>query len=115
MWYSTKENKTLSNFENHSNYNCTVTTDSGDQYKVFANWIHNQQLDHWSGWQCNAGMTRLYIDKNGNVYSGECRNDMMGNVFDNTFEINFQPTTCKRSRCTGCTDDLAVKKQKSPI
>jgi len=111
MWYFTRENKTLSSFENHSNYNCTITTDSGKQYNVFANWIHNQQLDNWQGWQCNAGLTRLYIDKNGDVYSGECCNDHLGNVFLDTFKINTRPTTCQQSRCTGCTDDLVVKKQ----
>jgi MoaA/NifB/PqqE/SkfB family radical SAM enzyme len=115
MLYSTKENKTLNNFENHNNYNCTITTDLDCQYRVYANSLHNQQLDHWKGWQCNAGFTRLHIDKNGDVYSGECRNDFLGNVFDGTFEINKQPTICQRSRCTGCTDDLIVKKQKPSI
>jgi MoaA/NifB/PqqE/SkfB family radical SAM enzyme len=105
----------LSNFENHNNYNCTIVTDKNNQYNVYGNWIHNNQLDDWQGWQCDAGMTRLSIDKNGNVYSGECHNDYLGNVFDGTFEINKQPTICKRSRCTGCTDDLIVRKQKPSI
>lgn len=101
----------MSTFENHTDYNCTITTDDGDQFNVFANWMHNQQLDQWQGWNCNAGYTRISIDKNGNVYSGECKNDFLGNVFDNTFIINQTPTICKRNRCTGCTDDLMINKQ----
>jgi hypothetical protein len=97
-------------FENHSNYNCEIETDSGQTYRVFANWMHNQHLDAWQGWQCEAGASRLYIDKNLNVWSGECKNDILGHALDG-FEV-LEHTICKRSTCTGCTDDLAVIKRK---
>lgn len=102
----------MNNFENHENYNCTIFTDDDNQFKVFANWIHNQQLDHWQGWQCDAGLTRLSIDKHGNVYGAECHNDFLGNLFNNTFSINKTSTVCQQVRCTGCTDDLMIKKQR---
>jgi hypothetical protein len=96
-------------FENHSNYNCVVTTESGHTYHVYANWIHNNGLDHWQGWQCHAGSTRLYIDKNLQVFGGECCNDHLGSALGD-FEL-LPYTICKQSTCTGCTDDLMVAKQ----
>jgi hypothetical protein len=94
--------------ENQSNYNCRVRTDTGEEYLLYANWLHNNQQDHWQGWQCNAGATRLYIDKDLNVFSGECENDCLGTVFD--FDL-LNSTVCKRDRCGGCTDDLMVAKK----
>jgi hypothetical protein len=97
-------------FENHPNYNCEIHTSNGQTYKIYANWLHNQQLDHWQGWECHAGATRLYVDKNLEVWSGECQNDHLGHAVTG-FEI-LEKTTCERSRCTGCTDDLVVEKKK---
>lgn len=99
----------MSQFEDHPNYNCKITLDSGKEYLVYANWIHNQDLDHWTGWKCNAGHTRFYIDKHFDIWSGECKNDHLGNVLN---EWNIQTETeCKQKTCTGCTDDLITKKQ----
>ena len=97
-------------FENHKNYNCQITLDTGEQFKVYANWLHNQNLDHWQGWQCDAGVTRLHIDKSGNVYDGECQNQQIGNL-NSGWSLKSE-SICNRKRCTGCTDDLIIKKQK---
>ena len=94
--------------ENHSNYNCEIETQDGTCYRVFANWIHNNGLDRWKGWQCSAGSTRLYVDKNLQVHSGECLNDSLGSALDN-FSV-LEHTICQRETCTGCTDDLVTAK-----
>ena len=96
-------------FENQENYNCRITLDSGEEYLVYANWLHNEQVDSWQGWTCEAGATRLMIDKNLNVYGGECENDHLGSALGK-FTI-LDNTICKRERCTGCTDDLIVAKK----
>jgi len=98
-------------FENHHFFNSEILLDSGDTYRVSANWIHNQHLDRWQGWQCNAGHKRLLIDENFNVFSGECLNDTLGNVLTG-WKLLPMPTTCHQSTCTGCTDDLLVEKFK---
>jgi hypothetical protein len=98
----------LSKFENHKNYNCKITTDMGEEYLVYANWIHNNRLDSWQGWSCDAGHTRFYIDKNFNVWDGECKNRQLGNVLTNWAPIT--DNVCRRSTCTGCTDDLLTRK-----
>ena len=98
-------------FEDHPHYNCEITLSTGEKYRVSANWIHNNQLDNWHGWSCNAGVQRLDIDKNFNVHSGQCHNDYLGNLKTEWSPLT-QPTTCKKQRCTGCTDDLLVSKHK---
>lgn len=98
-------------FENHQYYNCIVQLDSGETYMLAANWIHNQDLDHWQGWRCDAGYKRLMIDEKFEVYSGECLNNHLGNVLDNWSPLE-NSTVCYQSRCTGCTDDLLIAKTK---
>lgn len=85
---------------------------NGDTYYVNANWIHNNDLDFWNGWECDAGFNRINIDENLNVYSGECLNDNLGNI-NGEWAILDRPTICKRNRCTGCTDDLIQFKKES--
>lgn len=94
--------------KDHDNHNCTVTEISGQQRRVYANWLHNNKLDHWRGWRCDAGATRFYIDANFDVWSGECKNDFLGNIFTE-WQIK-NNTVCHRETCTGGTDDLMIKK-----
>lgn len=97
-------------FENHENHNCEITLDNGEKYLIYANWLHNNNIDNWKGWSCDAGVNRILITENFDVFSGECKNDYLGNLFEGLkiLDKNF----CKRDRCTGCTDDLMIKKQK---
>lgn len=110
MLFYYKGSKILSQLSNHTNYNCRVTTDSGEEFLLYANWLHNNDVDHWQGWHCQAGTKRLHIDKNLAVYSGECLNDSLGSALTD-FKLLANGTVCNRSRCTGCTDDLLVEKQ----
>jgi hypothetical protein len=96
----------------HSNYNCKIISSDGQESFVHSNWLHNQNLDNWQGWHCQAGTQRLCIDKDLMVFSGECRNDFLGSALGD-FELLDNGTICSRATCTGCTDDLAVAKQKS--
>ena len=102
------------NFENHKNYNCKILLNNDEEYVIYANWMHNNQLDNWKGWACEAGAARIFIDKNLNVWSGECKNDLLGSI-DNGWNLYQSHSLCKRDRCTGCTDDLIVKKWKTDL
>ena len=95
-------------FKNHENYNCEIQTNLGHTYQVYANWMHNENLDLWKDWQCGTGSTRIYIDKNLNVFNGECSVQMLGHALHG-FEL-VEHTTCTKDRCTGCTDDLVTQK-----
>ena len=96
-------------FENHLHYNCEIELDNGETYKVSANWLHNNNLDNWQGWECDAGYRRLDIDIDFNVHSALCYNEKLGNLFE-SWAVHDQPSICRRSRCTGCTDDLLIGK-----
>ena len=97
-------------FENHQFYNCTVDLDNGEQYNISANWLHNNNLDYWKGWECEAGQSRLLINFDQGIYGGECLNDYLGNL-ETGWEYENKPTVCKRDRCFSCTDDLLVGKR----
>ena len=97
----------MNNLEDQKNYNCEVTLEDGSNFKVYANWMHNEKLDFWEGWKCKAGVNRIMIFDD-MVYSGECKNNFLGNL-DN-WDLIEDFTTCKQKRCTGCTDDLVLEK-----
>ena len=78
-------------FKNQQYYNCEITLEDDTKYQVEANWIHNEQLDTWQGWECNAGHHRIMIDADLTVYSGECLNDNLGNILTD-WEILATPT-----------------------
>lgn len=96
-------------FNDHQYYNCKIYLTDQTEYLVEANWLHNNELDRWNGWQCYAGTHRIYIDSDGHVYSGECKNDSLGHI-DQEWHLQ-EPSLCKQKTCTGCTDDLMVTKQ----
>ena len=91
------------------NYNCIVTTDTGVQRKLYANWLHNNGQDHWQGWHCASGHQRFYIDSDFEIWGGECQNDHLGKVLED-FAVQTN-SVCKQTTCTGCTDDLMTFKQ----
>jgi len=102
--------KKILKFKNHNNYNCEVTLDNGEKYLVYSNWLHNSKMDYWKNWQCEAGVNRILVTENFDVFSGECKNNYLGNLFGEFKILN--ENFCKRDRCTGCTDDLIIKKYK---
>ena len=96
---------------NQKFYNCEVITESGDKFLVDGNWLHNNNIDCWLDWKCNAGSDRIYITADLDIYSGQCKNDYLGNLLTN-WDLLENPTVCKKQTCTGCTDDLILRKEK---
>ena len=102
-----------SNLIKHQNYNCRATDEQGQEHLVYANWMHNQGLTAWHGYRCDVGRTRFYIDKNFDIWAGECKNTYLGNVLS-----DWSPKTdtmCQQKTCTGCTDDLMTTKYQNDI
>ena len=97
--------------KNHKFYNCKIEFDDGSSHLVEANWLHNNNLDHWKDWHCDAGYNRLSIGPDLSVHSGVCMNDYLGQL-DGEWSLLSSPTRCTQDRCNGCTDDLLAKKHK---
>jgi hypothetical protein len=95
--------------EPDSNYNAVAMFDDGAETKIYANQLRNKNLDYFKGWSCLAGMTRLYIDSNGDVFSCERKNSYLGNIKSQWAPHN-EPTLCTQTRCGACTDDLMTEK-----
>lgn len=98
-------------FENEVSYNCQIELDNGERYLLYSNTLHNRKLDNWQGWNCYVGVERIYIRPDLGVYNGECLTVKLGSL-DTEWDLLDKPTTCPKSRCTGCTDDLLTKKFK---
>lgn len=100
----------MSRLKPDKNFNAIAYYDNGQQVRVYGQQLHNQGMDHWRGWQCDAGYNRIFVFPNGDIYGGECRNDYLGNI-NNEFKLLDQPTTCGLDRCSSCTSDLIVAKK----
>ena len=95
---------------NDLNYNVRVTFEDNTDLLIYVNRLSNENLHKWQGWHCAAGVTAIHIYKN-EVYSGECRNDLLG-YLDKEWNLIDNHTTCKLDQCSGCTTDMLQGKNK---
>ena len=86
-------------------YNCKITDDNGNEYYVFSNTLHNNNLHH-----CFVGVDTLLIDFDSKVYDGICQSNCLGDLNTETVILPSSPIICKMERCTSCTQDLMTKK-----
>lgn len=68
--------------------------------------------NHWKGWKCYAGVELVYIDFNGDVYRGTCKQGgRITNIYeeeDFSFPSSF--VTCGKSTCH-CLSDITTSKE----
>lgn len=102
-------------FDRDTDCNSVIKTQDGQELEIRAHRLYDLGLAHWQGWQCSAGKDMIFVDHDFTVYSGQCRNDCLGNLFDEHFKLFTEPTICKRTECTPCESDLLVKKQQRTI
>ena len=87
-------------FEDHQYYNCKVMLDNGQEFRISANWMHNNNLDQWQGWACAAGSKPCAMLKTGpklRLKLGLNEKDFGFSVNSNSAEsigsLNFLPST----------------------
>jgi hypothetical protein len=95
-------------YQDEKHYDCIITLESGQRFHIHADRISNNDHGHFQGWRCHAGSERISIDSDGNIWSGNCMNDLLGTVDD--WQLLPSPTICRQKHCFGCTDDLMVQK-----
>ena len=93
----------------HNNFNCQITTDDGEESLIYANWLNNNELNNFEGWECYTGTYRIFIDKSLDVYNAMCHSTHMGNL-NTGWDLVDKIIICPNKRCTGNTDDLMTRR-----
>lgn len=96
--------------EEHYN-NITVYYDDGTSVKTYATRLRFLGVDKFEGWACHSGVHRICVTPDSTVYSGECYNDVMGKLDDDSFKLFDRPMPCKFKTCTNNPDNLMINKQ----
>lgn len=56
-------------------------------------------------WKCYGGIENFFINDDGNVFVGQCRRGLLGNIHDNNLSLPDKPFICNKSQCN-CNIDL---------
>lgn len=92
---------------------CTVVLKDGTKIDVNSYDLFNKDLYHFKGWTCAAGTDSILVESDFQVWSGICRNDNLGNLFDDNFNLLQSPTVCTKDQCTTCPTDLINAKKRN--
>jgi hypothetical protein len=92
---------------------CTIVLKDGTTIDVNSQDLFRKDLHHFKGWTCTAGTDSILIESDFQVWSGVCRNDNLGNLFDDNFDLFQSPTVCTRNQCTTCESDLLNTKKRN--
>jgi MoaA/NifB/PqqE/SkfB family radical SAM enzyme len=99
-------------YQNHINYNCEITLEDGETFKVYSQWLNNEELNYWKGWECSAGRLAIVIKPNDDVYGCVKKHDYLGNL-NNEWDLMKSPVICRFDRCAVNTLELSLPKQKN--
>ena len=123
--YSNEEEKIINslqgNFEvpqpkNHASQDWLTTIKDVNEHSLensppddenLENKLQEEQLDY-RGWKCYAGIRKLMIDSNGDIYGAQCKIMKLGNL-NSTWEFNTEPVTCSIRYCC-CLSDIQIPK-----
>ena len=91
---------------------CIVVLKDGATIEANSLDLFRKDLHHFKGWTCTAGTDSILIESDFQVWSGICRIDNLGNLFDDDFNLLQSPTVCTKDQCTTCENDLTNTKKK---
>jgi len=78
--------------------------------------LHSLHLNNWKDWWCSVGLRSLYIQHDGLVYRGTCREGgIIGSIYASYFSDNGGPRDwiqCKKNSCL-CASDMQTPKVKN--
>ena len=92
---------------------CTVVLKDGTEIDVNSWDLFKKDLHYFKGWTCTAGTDSIIIESDFQVWSGVCRNNNLGNLFDNNFSLLQSLTVCTKDQCTTCPVDLTNTKKRN--
>jgi hypothetical protein len=96
-------------------YNCEVLSANNEAFLIDALRLYNEDLHHWDGWICYAGVDSIRIDAELNVYNAVCKQKLLANLShiantNTSLELPTAPTKCNKPTCSGCSTDLQLTK-----
>lgn len=79
--------------------------------------VLSNDMSYWKGWHCAIGLRSLYIDYEGNVVRGTCREGgVVANIYKKSIPLDIaignKWTVCGKQICS-CGSDMAVPKVKN--
>jgi len=105
----------MTTLQKNEHCNAVVFLKDGTTIEVSTDQLHSKNLHHWKDWYCNVGVDSIFIDYDYTVYTGNCRNDILGNLYDKNFSLFKNPMKCKQQTCTSCASDLFSTKFKEQV
>ena len=91
-------------WETFSNISTANKRDGQYEYE-----LQSAQIDY-RGWKCYAGIRKLMIDNNGDIYAAQCKIMKLGNI-NTGWQFNKDPVTCTIRNCA-CLSDIQIPKYK---
>jgi len=74
------------------------------------NQIVAEKMDRFKGWTCHAGLDSLFINQDGEIFRGGCRQGgLIGHIFEKKLQLPKKTITCNREYCP-CGTDILVRK-----
>lgn len=81
----------------------------------WANRLINQNLNYFTGWQCDIGINSLFVQWDGSYRRGNCeQGGFLGWIQDPKINWPTEPVICEYTTC-GCTTDIMINKRLIPI
>ena len=80
-----------------------------DDPRVYEQILQSEQVDY-RGWICYAGIRKLMINSDGDIYVAQCKINKLGNI-NTTWKFNDEPVTCTIRNCA-CLSDIQIPKHK---
>jgi MoaA/NifB/PqqE/SkfB family radical SAM enzyme len=69
-----------------------------------------RDANHWSGWNCNAGIESLAVRADGEVFRAVCQQEgTLGNLRDHSLSLPVTPIRCAKESCA-CLADIKISK-----
>ena len=90
-----------------------IIIDGVEHSSEYANTLIADDKNHFKGWHCNLGQTRLFIWHDGNVYPASCntaRRHKLGNIFDNELML-LDGAICEDDYCS-CSPNIRIPKHR---
>ncbi len=77
---------------------------------LFKEYETSNKYNRLKGWYCYGGIENFYVDEDGEIFGGYCKQGTIGNIYNDKIELPDEPFLCGKDVCIYSTDlDSATK------